>query len=348
MEIGQHHDDYLRAALSSLARHGERSRKWGDGHWGAAVAAGCFFVEESVADAECALEVERQIALFTAIYADRFTPPIERASPAHDPVGPLLAALDRNIDRLCWVGHNVIYAALSLNALRRVPDLVEAVPGVARLTALFDRSVPGRSWIGWTIQQVRDASIDETTWPLSTPADVSRAVLEELSAFRTIFRAESHHDLIGHLLDFAQAVNLLHDLGHEDLFVRALSPLRRFIFVLRSSQDLVPGQHLAITSPLDRSPLREAPAASMDPLTAAYWRRDFARCAWDGGHVFKFPYAYYDHARRVEPDLRRRSHRNFMAILGGSCGVFERLTSVCSRRRSCHHEPPRLKRPVAC
>jgi hypothetical protein len=320
METGQHHD-YLRAALTSLARQGERSRQWGDGHWGAAVAAGCFFVEESVADAECAREIERQMALFIATYADRFAPAIEQSSPPDDAVGPLLAALDGNIDRLCWVGHNVIYAALSLNALRRVPDLAGAVPGIARLTALFDRSIPGRSWIDWTIPQVRDTRVDETALPLSTPADVSRTVLEELSAFRTIFQAESHHDLIGHLLDFAQAVNLLHDLGHEGLFVRALSPLRRFILVLRSSQDLTPGQPMEITSPVDRPPLREAPAASTDPLTAAYWRRDLASCGWSGGHAFKFPYAYYDHARRVESDLRFQSRRNFMKILGGSCGV---------------------------
>ena len=227
MAINQQHDDYLRAALTSMARHGERSRHWGDGHWGAAVAAGCFFVEDSVADDECSQGVERQLARFTETYADRFAPPFDRTSPASGTVDRLLDALGKNIDRLCY--------------------------------------------------------------------------------------------LIGHLLDFSQALNLLHDLGFADLFARALPPLRRFIFVLRSSQNLAPGQPITLTSPVDRLPLQEARPVTADPLTGAYWRRDFAALGWDGGHAFKFPYAYFDHARRVDPDLRRRSYDNFKKILGGSC-----------------------------
>src|SRR5262249_9350422 len=147
--------DHLRAALTGLARCGERARHWGDwgtGHWGAAVAAGCFFMEESVVERECSREVDRQLTRFREHHADRFVPSFARESSWGDVEGPLLAAIEKNIDRLCWVGHNVIYAALSLKALRRVPDLGAVVPGIARLTSLFDHSIPGRSWIGWTVK----------------------------------------------------------------------------------------------------------------------------------------------------------------------------------------------------
>jgi hypothetical protein len=337
METVERHREYLRAGLTSLALCAERTKKWNDGHWGAAVLAGCFLVEENDIDLQCEQAVERQLSLFIKTHRERFEPRFEPAPAAPDGTSPLVMALERNIDRLCWVGHNVIFAALSLKALRRVPELTGTIPGLARMTALFDRSIPGRSWIGWTVREVQDVSIDESVLSLTNPADVSRVVLEELSAFQTVFDAESHHDLIGHMLDFAQAVNVLHDLGYEQLFHRAVAPLRRFIVVLRSSQSLTLGQTLAITSPVDRPPLREVAAIKEDPLTALYWRRDFARRTWDGGHVFKFPYAYYDHARRVGLDVRARSRQNFMKVLGGSVGTsteVDRLTSACNRRRS--------------
>ncbi|PFA60117.1 hypothetical protein CN931_16330 [Bacillus sp. AFS054943] len=39
-------------------------------------------------------------------------------------------------------------------------------------------------------------------------------ILNELSKFNIIYRAESHHDLIGHMLTYSHAINIMYDLGH--------------------------------------------------------------------------------------------------------------------------------------
>ena len=140
--------------------------------------------------------------------------------------------------------------------------------------------------------------------------------MEELSKFALIYRAEAHNDLIGHFLTFSQAVVLLHDLGYPDLFRRALEPLKIFAKILRKSQCLTLGAAIKLSSPSDKLPLEEAESIPEDPLQESYWMLDHDSVNWLFGHTFKFPYSYYDHVRRVDPELLDRSESNFRKLLG--------------------------------
>ncbi|MDG0789485.1 hypothetical protein OMP38_00425 [Cohnella ginsengisoli] len=124
-------------------------------------------------------------------------------------------------------------------------------------------------------------------------------MLRELAAFGTIYRAEAHHDLIGHMLTFSHALVTLEELGYPALFRRGLLPLYKLVHVLRASRDLQPGEPIRLSSPVDREPLALARPSSSLPTESAFWDRERSGDEWDFGHAFKFPYSFYHHAARA-------------------------------------------------
>lgn len=158
----------------------------------------------------------------------------------------ILEALEPTIDRLHWVGHNVIYAAISLLALHELGGWgsEKNIEGICDLLRFFENTVPGRSWLGFTASEVRRLGLDEADrFPkVESARQLSEFILNEAARFKTIYRAEAHHDLIGHMLTFSHALNILSDLGHESLFRRGLFPLFTLVKVLRRSHDLQPGE----------------------------------------------------------------------------------------------------------
>ncbi|MFD0672894.1 hypothetical protein [Cohnella sp. GCM10027633] len=215
----------------------------------------------------------------------------------------IVAALERTIDGLHWVGHNAIYAAHSLRAIRELGgEVSEDVPdGIAQLIGSFERTIPGRSWLGYTASEVKRLVIEPSDGmpDIERPEQLSEFVLGELAAFVTIYRAEAHHDLIGHLLTYSHALNLLHDLGYAAQFKRGVVPLQRLAKALRASRSIPPDDPIKLASPVDRLPLVPARRSPHLPEEAAYWGDEVAEHDWDYGHSFKFPAAFYDHSRRA-------------------------------------------------
>ena len=102
-------------------------------------------------------------------------------------------------------GHNVIYASLSLLAMKELQKWGDnqAIEGLLPYF-IISKTIPGRSWIGYTTKEVKQLSFEEEIQSeLSNPTQVSQFILNELSKFNSIYRAESHHDLIGHLLTYS-------------------------------------------------------------------------------------------------------------------------------------------------
>ncbi|MGG5782809.1 hypothetical protein [Bacillus albus] len=214
----------------------------------------------------------------------------------------IIKSLEHTIDELHWVGHNVIYAALSLLAMKELQKWGDnqAIEGITNLILSFRKTIPGRSWIGFTTQEVKQLSInDEIESEFKNPKQLSKFILKELSQFNIIYRAESHHDLIGHLLTFSHAINIMYDLGHIDIFHRAIRPLLKLVYVLRASQNLMPNTEINLHSPIDRLPLIESKRAHVLPTENQFWLKDYSAFNWDFGHVFKFSYSYFDHIKRV-------------------------------------------------
>ena len=280
-------------------------------HFGAAAIAAWFFAQEHEELSELAVQAVRaqSDAMLERHALIREEADGEALAP-DEAERIIVDALSLTIDRLHWVGHNVIYAAHSLKALRALGGWGSRgdIDGIAALLRAFDRTIPGRSWIGYTASGVKRldlhaAGIASGGMPdIENAAQLSAFVLGELGAFRTIYRAEAHHDLIGHLLTYSHALNLLHDLGYRELFRRGLPSVLKLAVTLRNSRDLAPEESVKLVSPVDRLPLRESRRSEHLPLEPAYWQQDHAGHDWDGGHSFKFPAAFYDHLKRVPAD----------------------------------------------
>lgn len=288
-------------------------------HFGAAAIAGYFFVKDNKLPGELSTIIEMQAkAMLENQRLNEFKP--SRSNCGFEQAETIIVgALDKTIDGLHWVGHNVIYSAVSMLAIRELKGWgsEQELMGLSELISSFQKTIPGRSWIGYTTSEVKKITLtEEDRFPrIGSPNELSHFVLEQLTNFPVIYRAESHHDLIGHMLTFSHALNLLYDMGCRSFFHRGLVPLFKLIKVLQSSCRMKPGDKVELHSPVDRLPLQQAVRSSFLPTELGYWAEDNDAKQWDFGHVFKFPFSFYDHLRRAG-SVKASSVENFRYIIG--------------------------------
>lgn len=94
-----------------------------DAHYGAAAIASYFFVKENELsmDTQQSVQAQAEVMLDKHGYS-RSANADHRSMDFTDAADAILDALDVSIDQLHWVGHNVIYAAVSLLAMRELGD----------------------------------------------------------------------------------------------------------------------------------------------------------------------------------------------------------------------------------
>ncbi|MEK4115818.1 hypothetical protein NST44_06390 [Paenibacillus sp. FSL W8-0919] len=287
-------------------------------HYGAAAIAGYFFAKANrlTGKVEEAVAVENQRMVGKYLQPGRAA--AEDSISVKDAEARILATLDATIDGLHWVGHNVIYSAISLAALHELGGgLRHEAADIAELIGSFAKTIPGRSWIGYSTAEVKRLTLDELDGiPEITDGDqLSAFILNELAAYSVIYRAEAHHDLLGHMLTYSHALNLLYDLGHHTYFQSGLPGLLKIVKVLRASRQLDPAEPIRIISPVDRLPLAEAPRSAWLPHQPEYWAGiDGAAIDWDLGHLFKFPFSFYHHWNRVS-EAPAKAMENFRYII---------------------------------
>ncbi|KPV59708.1 hypothetical protein QJ48_09420 [Paenibacillus sp. A3] len=310
----------LESGLTMIAMCKQETGDIWHAHFGAAAIAGYFFAKENgLSDLALRSLTDQSEAM---IKKHLRTPAILKANgcTVRQAESAILEALEPTIDRLHWVGHNAIYAAVSLLALHELGGWgsEENIDGICELLRAFENTVPGRSWLGFTASEVRRLGPDEADrFPKVKDArQLSEFILNEVAQFKTIYRAEAHHDLIGHMLTFSHALNILSDLGHESLFRRGLLPLFTLIKVLRRSHHLLPGDAIRLDSPVDRLPLKKAERAAALPTEPAYWAADLGRYDWDFGHSFKFAFSFYNHLNR-SPQDKEGAVENFRYLVHG-------------------------------
>ncbi|KMP31331.1 hypothetical protein TU52_21335 [Bacillus cereus] len=292
----------LRDGLSIISRCKKQTNDIWHAHFGAAAIASYFFMKDNNMEEEITRSMYSQTKMMlnnqklVGIIDSKEEIDFQSAEKM------IIKSLEHTIDELHWVGHNVIYAALSLLAMKELQKWGDnqAIEGITNLILSFRKTIPGRSWIGFTTKEVKQLSInDEIESEFKNPKQLSKFILKELSQFNIIYRVESHHDLIGHLLTFSHAINIMYDLGHIDIFHRAIRPLLKLVYVLRASQNLMPNTEINLHSPIDRLPLIESKRAHVLPTENQFWLKDYSAFNWDFGHVFKFSYSYFDHIKRV-------------------------------------------------
>ncbi|EJV65930.1 hypothetical protein [Bacillus wiedmannii] len=292
----------LRDGLSIISQCKKQTNDIWHAHFGAAAIASYFFMKDNNMEEEIAhcMYSQTKMMLNNQNLGEIIDSKEEIDFQSAEKM--IIKSLEHTIDELHWVGHNVIYAALSLLAMKELQKWGDnqAIEGITNLILSFRKTIPGRSWIGFTTKEVKQLSInDEIESEFKNPKQLSKFILKELSQFNIIYRAESHHDLIGHLLTFSHAINIMYDLGHIDIFHRAIRPLLKLVYVLRASQNLMPNTEINLHSPIDRLPLIESKRAHVLPTENQFWLKDYSAFNWDFGHVFKFSYSYFDHIKRV-------------------------------------------------
>ena len=216
----------------------------------------------------------------------------------HDGAG-IAEALSGNIDKTRQSGHNAIFAALAIRALRdhgqfATPTILD---GIRRLIACFDGAEAGRGyygkeqgWIGGD-QVPLQPLVDPP--PYSDEAELAEMVIDELIQGAAL--ARRGFGGLHHVINHAAALVDLSRFGYRDLARRGFSAHWHHVRLWRSLPDIEEE-----TGAVER--------AAYDPRTPEYWatgmlRRDAARLT----HRIKTLYGFITLMRLVEDDAKRRA-----------------------------------------
>ena len=313
---------YLYKGLCALAR-AERANAMA-GHLGAAVIAGCFFLEqhpELDGSVQTAIvgELDRIIGGEESLWFDptksgitipELFEPFPETVSRSDGSAVLAAALAANIDKMRQSGHNVIFTALAIKALADHPVYAtpEIVAGVRALIAKFDGAIPGRGYYG-----VKTGWITGDRVPLPAGCDLPPTTLEQSLVTAVIdelissaaMRRQGFGGLF-HIINHATALVELSRYGYGDLARRGFAAHRRHILLWRSLPDVE--DELGALTP-----------AAHDPRMPAYWRHSGAPTPWSARltHRVKTLYGFFTLAPLVEDPARRdQAETQFRHLMG--------------------------------
>lgn len=264
--------------LNALARSPELDY-FSDGHRGASLIAAHLMCQENHFDEAARARI---VQLFDLNWA---AAPLCQPFPENDsqPAGIARigeALLERG-DVLLQVGHNVIFAMLAIKAFRMVPEAAtpERIDGVCRLI---------RSFTPW--HDIPPApEVDPP--PLSDSQAASRFVLREAldSVERFIGFGQG---FAGHMLTFGQALVELAAMGDAELADGCRTAFCKYVTVTRQGPDP------------DARRITDHKPSQLRPSDTKYWEQRGDKTLGIG-HVFKYPYSYYDLLRRAnDPELQ--------------------------------------------
>ena len=272
-------DEYLIMGLNGLSR-AHAGDYFRNGHLSAAVIAAYYLCHENNLDdptqnaVKCLIDQD--------LGGDALFLPAPSETPDASLIEQLLVALTPGIGDLRQVGHNVIFAAISIKAFKSVPQAVTRfrVEGICKLIAAF--------------ASTQNVTVDEGS---EIPgSSVEKPLIEFI--FREYLRSVVQYTgfgqgWAGHLLTFGHAVIELSRLGYPDLATRAHEAYRMYITTMRRG----PGETA------QRYP--EHQPSKLTPLNYEYWERK--RSVSGLGHVFKYPYSFYNLISQLDDEeLRQR------------------------------------------
>jgi hypothetical protein len=259
--------------INALARAPEMSY-FADGHRGAAlISAHLMCVDNRFSDAATGRIVE----LFDLNWAPtKLCEPFPQRDPVENAVKRVGEALAAGGGTLREVGHDAIFAMHAIKAFRMLPETAtpERVDGVCRLIGAIKpwRDLPP------------DASIDPP--PFSDSKAASRFILQEAS--NAIDRFVGYgQGFAGHMLTFGQSLVELAATGGEEWAESCRTAFRKYVTVTRKGpQD-------------DDRKIKDHAISRLRPTDAEYWRTR-GDMTLGIGHVFKYPYAYYNLLARAQ------------------------------------------------
>ena len=265
--------------LNALARAHER-RYFTDGHRGASLISAHLLCEENKLPEPAQKRITR---LFDANWASSpLCAPFPEVEPAPDQIRKIGIALAEGRGQLREVGHNAIFAMLAIKGFRMLPEAAtpERIEGVCQLIRAI------KPW--------RDVDPDpEIQPPAFTESEAaSKFVLEEASAAVDRFRRFGQ-GFAGHMLTFGQALVELAAMGDEEWAESCRVAFCKYVTVTRNGPQ-----------PDDR-PIADHKPSPLRPNASAYWEKRGEKTLGIG-HVFKYPYSYYDLFRRIDDPVLKQ------------------------------------------
>lgn len=233
---------YLPKGLNALARAHRVSTM--SGHLGAAVVAG-YFVGEQHPDLDDRVyrgieaELERIIRGEETVFSPKpdaalTAPAMFESFPKEPPnenlIDGIAEALSRNIDRARESGHNVIFSAIAIRALKDHPDLAtpSVTDGIRKLIARFNDASPGSGYFGKDKGRINGRQVDlrddDGIQPFADLPIMAEAVLVEL-----IRHASQRREGFGglwHIINHAGALAELAGHGYREVAIKGLPAFR--------------------------------------------------------------------------------------------------------------------------
>lgn len=269
----------VRLGINALARAPEMNY-FADGHRGAAlISAHMMCVDNDLDDAAAARIVE----LFDLNWApSKLCKPFPENEPVADATERVGKALAEGGGVLRQVGHDAIFGMHAIKAFRVMPEIAtpERVDGVCKLIRAF------KPW--------RDVQPDEAVDPppFSDEVAASKFVLKEASDAIDRFVGFGQ-GFAGHMLTFGQSLIELAAMGDVEWAEGCRTAFCKYVTVTRMGPQ-----------PDDRK-IKDHMFSKLRPNDTAYWEKRGDKTL-GLGHVFKYPYAYYDLlARANDPNLER-------------------------------------------
>ncbi len=267
----------VRLGVNALARAPEMNY-FADGHRGASmISAHLMCVDNGFDDAAAG----RIVQLFDLNWApSKLCKPFPDQDPVPDAVEQVGKALAEGGGVLREVGHDAIFAMHAIKAFRMLPETAtpERVAGICNLIKAFKP---------WRDIQPDDA-VDPPPFVDSQAA--ARFILQEASDAIDRFIGFGQ-GFAGHMLTFGQSLVELAAMGDVEWAESCRTAFRKYVTVTR----LGPQSG-------DRK-IKDHPLSPLRPRDAEYWQKRGDKTLGIG-HVFKYPYGYYDLlARANDPEL---------------------------------------------
>ena len=270
-------DRLVQLGINALAR-APAMNYFADGHRGAAlISAHLMCVDNAFEDTARARIVE----LFDANWAQsKLCQPFPEGDPVPNAAEQVGLALADGMGTLREVGHDAIFAMHAIKAFRMLPETAtaERVEGVCNLI----RSI--KPW--------RDVEPDEDVQPppFEDESAAAKFILQEASDAIDRFVGFGQ-GFAGHMLTFGQSLVELAAMGDVEWAQSCRTAFRKYVTVTRRGPQ-----------PDDRK-IKDHQFTKLRPDDTEYWQKRGQKTL-GLGHVFKYPYAYYDLLRRAkDPEL---------------------------------------------
>lgn len=263
----------VQLGINALAR-APTMNYFADGHRGAAMISAHMMCVDNELDQEA---VDRIVALFDLNWAaTKLCDPFVEADPVEDAISRVGNALADGRGVLREVGHDAIFAMHAIKAFRMLPEIAtpERVEGICQLIGAI------KPW--------RDVEPDESIDPpeFSDAANASKFILREASDAIDRFIGFGQ-GFAGHMLTFGQSLVELAAMGDVEWAESCRTAFCKYVTVTRMGPQA------------DDRRIREHVFSELRPDAPEYWQKREDK-SLGLGHVFKYPYAYYDLLARAD------------------------------------------------